>query len=395
MKERVRSGRPRAAQPREAGRADPRGAQFGRGPRALHRRRSGHGLHRDRPDDASGLAHGAAGAAGHAPSSPPRRCAWSRGTATGDAARAAARSGPRRAHAGVRAVTGAGPARTAPAGRRGARAFDASSGAGPELGQLRRCRPARPRAKAIGRAARRGPASATRASSASSSTGPWNERAGRRRSPPRRLPEDRRAAARRSTVSRATARSDPGCRRAGHPEARWRDKLSPVSTARSGARAARPPLAGLRSRDRRTPAWPGPRSSAAAPEHAGGRARNILFAREPAALPSCSSSRISTGSTNRLRRCSTISWTAFHGNRTPAPRLRSGRNTGTLGRTVELHPAPGRSAPEPRHVLPSCSRHSSARVSACARSSRSSSIGPTAIRCFSKRACGPSSRPMR
>ena len=45
-------------------RPDPRRAELGRGGRAGHRQRSAHGLHRRRPDDASGGADGAARGAG-------------------------------------------------------------------------------------------------------------------------------------------------------------------------------------------------------------------------------------------------------------------------------------------------------------------------------------------
>ena len=51
-----RGGAPRARRQR----SDPRRAELGRGRRARHRQRPPHGLHRGRPDDAPGRAHGAA-----------------------------------------------------------------------------------------------------------------------------------------------------------------------------------------------------------------------------------------------------------------------------------------------------------------------------------------------
>src|SRR5947208_7301429 len=90
-----------ASQPRAAG-PHPRGPQLRRGGRALHRQRSAHGLHGDRPDDTPGRPHGADGHAGHDPDSV-GDAGPDRGLRPHAAAGTAAGEGPRRAARGLRA----------------------------------------------------------------------------------------------------------------------------------------------------------------------------------------------------------------------------------------------------------------------------------------------------
>ena len=101
--------------------ADPRRAQLRRGGGARDRQRPAHGLHGRRPDDAPGRAHGAAREPGHASCHRRRRSQLAEGYVAGEAARAGAGEGARRA-VEVYELTGAGPARTRLAGGRRARA---------------------------------------------------------------------------------------------------------------------------------------------------------------------------------------------------------------------------------------------------------------------------------
>ena len=96
------------------GLADPGRPQLGRGRGPRHRQRPPHGLHRGRPDHASGRAHGAARQARyHAADG--RHAPARRGLRRGQAARAGAGEGPGRPDRGLRA-DGRGPAALPPAG---------------------------------------------------------------------------------------------------------------------------------------------------------------------------------------------------------------------------------------------------------------------------------------